>query len=392
MLATRWRECGDENAALQLLTSHLRLVAKISMDYRRYGLPTSDLISEGNVGLIQAMKRFDPDRGIRFSTYAVWWIKASILDYIMRSWSLVKIGTTVNQKKLFFNLSKAKRRISALQQGDLDPEKVTLIANELGVAERDVVEMNQRISRDVSLNVRMNQEGNSAEWQDTLVEEGASQETSLAETEETETRRRALSEALTVLNDRERRIFEGRRLVDPPLPLDDLAVKCCISRERVRQIEAMAFQKVRRAAHVASARRRDSRKTSPAERAQPKLNELAQEAPSRNDCYMAARARGDDSRCRSGVHAGVCAVPPATAHNLKESAMNAHVGQPKIAPAKLQHHVIYVSDLKRSKDFYMKLFDLQFSALDLPIQARRCAYPIRKCISLALASITTTFA
>jgi RNA polymerase sigma-32 factor len=176
----------------------------------------------------------------------------------------------------------------------LDPEQVTIIANELGVAERDVVEMNQRISRDVSLNVPMNQEGDSAEWQDTLVEEGASQETSLAETEESETRRRALSEALTVLNDRERRIFEGRRLVDPPLPLDELAVECCISRERVRQIEAMAFQKVRRAAHVASARRRGSRKASPAERAQPRL--VAQEAPSRNDCCMAVRARGDAIR------------------------------------------------------------------------------------------------
>jgi RNA polymerase sigma-32 factor len=279
VLAMRWRECGDENAALQLLTSHLRLVAKVSMDYRGYGLPTSDLISEGNVGLIQAMKRFDPDKGIRFSTYAVWWIKASILDYIMRSWSLVKIGTTVNQKKLFFNLSKAKRQISALQQADLDPEKVTLIANELGVAERDVVEMNQRISRDVSLNVPMNQEDDSAEWQDTLVEEGSSQETSLAETEESETRRRALSVALTVLNDRERRIFEGRRLMDPPLTLDDLAVECCISRERVRQIEAMAFQKVRRAAHVARARRRESPKTLPGERAKPTLNEPAQEAP-----------------------------------------------------------------------------------------------------------------
>jgi RNA polymerase sigma-32 factor len=314
VLATRWRECGDENAALQLLTSHLRLVAKISVDYRRYGRPTSDLISEGNVGLIQAMKRFDPDRGIRFSTYAVWWIKASILDYIMRSWSLVKIGTTVNQKKLFFNLSKAKRRISALQQGDLDPEQVTIIANELGVAERDVVGMNQRISRDVSLNVPMNQEGDSAEWQDTLVEEGASQETSLAETEESETRRRALSEALTVLNDRERRIFEGRRLVDPPLPLDELAVECCISRERVRQIEAMAFQKVRRAAHVASARRRGSRKTSPAERAQPRLNELAQEAPSRNDCCMAARARGD------AIRDAKAACTPAFARSVTASA------------------------------------------------------------------------
>jgi len=290
-LAMRWRESGDESAALQLLTSHLRLVAKISINYRRYGLPTSDLISEGNVGLIQAMKRFDPDKGIRFSTYAVWWIKASILDYIMRSWSLVKIGTTVNQKKLFFNLSKAKRRICAVQQGDLHPEKVTLIANELGVAERDVVEMNRRISRDVSLNVPMNQEGDSVEWQDTLAEEGANQETSLAETEESETRRRALCVALTVLNDRERRIFEGRRLMDPPLTLDDPAVECCISRERVQQIEAMAFQKVRRATHVASARKRDSLETSPVECAQAKLNELAQEAPPRNGCYMDAACR-----------------------------------------------------------------------------------------------------
>jgi len=254
MLAVRWREGGDGSAAHQILTSHLRLVAKIAMAYRRYGLPTSDLISEGNIGLLQAIKRFDPDKGVRFSTYAIWWIKAAIKDYIMRSWSLVKMGTTANQKKLFFNLPKAKRRLSALQDGDLRPDQVTLIAKELGVTERDVVEMNRRLSGDLSLNVSVNEDDDSVEWQDRLVEEGSDQESHLAEIEEYETRRTALGLALTVLDDRERHIFESRRLVDPPLTLEDLAMQFHISRERVRQIETRAFQKVQRAAHAASER------------------------------------------------------------------------------------------------------------------------------------------
>ena len=234
VLALRWRENGDGSAAHQLLTSHLRLVAKIAIAHRRYGLPTSDLISEGNIGLLQAIKRFDPDKGVRFSTYAIWWIKAAIKDYIMRSWSLVKMGTTGNQKKLFFNLPKAKRRLSALQDGDLRPDQVTLIANDLGVTERDVVEMNRRLSGDV--------------------EEGSDQESRLAESEEYETRRTALGLGLTVLDDRERDIFEARRLVDPPITLEHFAMQFHISRERVRQIETRAFKKVQRAAHAASER------------------------------------------------------------------------------------------------------------------------------------------
>jgi RNA polymerase sigma-32 factor len=254
MLAVRLRECSDGRAAHQLLTSHLRLVAKIASAYRRYGLPTSDLISEGNIGLLQAIKRFDPDKGVRFSTYAIWWIKAAIKDYIMRSWSLVRMGTTANQKKLFFSLPKAKRRLSALQDGDLRPDQVTLIARKLGVTEQDVVEMNRRLSGDLSLNVSVNEDDDSVEWQDRLVEEGSDQESHLAESEEYETRRTALGLALTVLDDRERHIFESRRLVDPPLTLEDLAMQFHISRERVRQIETRAVQKVQRAAHAASER------------------------------------------------------------------------------------------------------------------------------------------
>ena len=254
LLAVRWRERGDGSAAHQLLTSHLRLVAKIAIAYRRYGLPTSDLISEGNIGLLQATKRFDPDKGVRFSTYAIWWIKAAIKNYIVRPWSLVKMGTTANQKKLFFNLPKAKRRLSALQDGDLRPDQVTLIANDLGVTEQDVVEMNRRLSGDVSLNVSVNEDDDSVEWQDRLVEEGSDQESHLAESEEYEARRTALGLALTVLHDRERHIFESRRLVDPPLTLEDLAMQFHISRERVRQIETRAFKKVQRAAHAASER------------------------------------------------------------------------------------------------------------------------------------------
>jgi RNA polymerase sigma-32 factor len=258
MLASRWRERGEASAAHRLVTSHLRLVANIAVGFRGYGLPISDLISEGNIGLMQAIKRFDPDMRIRFSTYATSWIKAAIHNYILRSRSLVRMGTTVNQKKLFFNLPKAKRRLTALQEGDLRPDQVTLIANELGVTEQEVVDMNRRMTGDVSLNAPVNNENNSIEWQDQLVEEGSNQELCLAETEESESRRNALGVALTVLNERERYIFEARRLIDPPLLLDELAMEFRISPERVRQIEVSAFEKVRKAARVACARRRDS--------------------------------------------------------------------------------------------------------------------------------------
>jgi RNA polymerase sigma-32 factor len=261
VLAARCRERDDGSDAHQLLTSHLRLVAKVAMGYRGYGLPISDLISEGNIGLMEAVKRFDPDRGFRFSTYATWWIKAAIKNYILRSWSLVKIGTTVNQKKLFFSLAKAKRRLSALQEGDLRPDQVTLIANELGVTKRDVIEMNRRLSGDISLNVPLNEGDASVELQDRLMEEGPDQEARLAEREESETRRAALGLALTVLNDRERYILKARRLRDPPLTLEELAGEFSISRERIRQIEERAFRKVQSAAHAATARRRHSATT-----------------------------------------------------------------------------------------------------------------------------------
>jgi RNA polymerase sigma-32 factor len=247
MLAKRWREHGDRDAAHRLVTSHLRLVAKIAMGYRGYGLPISEVISEGNVGLMQAVKRFEPDKGFRLATYAMWWIKAAIQEYILRSWSLVKMGTTANQKKLFFNLRKAKSRISALEEGDLRPDQVKLIAKRLGVTEQDVVDMNRRLGGDVSLNSPIREDGDSGEWQDWLVDEGASQEARLAESEEADNRRKALGEALTVLNDRERRIFEARRLADEPITLEDLADEFGVSRERVRQIEVRAFEKVQKA-------------------------------------------------------------------------------------------------------------------------------------------------
>ena len=195
-LAVRWRGRGDESAAHQLLTSHLRLVAKIAMGYRRYGLPISDLISEGNIGLMRAVRRFDPDKGARFSTYAVWWIKAAIQDYIVRSWSLVKMGTTLNQRKLFFNLGKAKHRLSALGEGDLRPDQVTLVAEGLGVSEKEVVEMNRRLSGDISLNAPLNEDGDSGEWQERLVDEASDQESRVAESDESEIRREALRVAL----------------------------------------------------------------------------------------------------------------------------------------------------------------------------------------------------
>jgi RNA polymerase sigma-32 factor len=247
MLAKSWREHGDREAAHRLVTSHLRLVAKIAMGYRGYGLPIAEVISEGNVGLMQAVKRFEPEKGFRLATYAMWWIKASIQEYILRSWSLVKMGTTANQKKLFFNLRKAKSKISALEEGDMRPDQVKLIARRLGVAEQDVIDMNRRLGGDASLNTPIRDEGDSGEWQDWLVDEAPSQERVLAESEELENRRKALGEALSVLNDRERRIFEARRLSDDTITLEELAEEFGVSRERVRQIEVRAFEKVQNA-------------------------------------------------------------------------------------------------------------------------------------------------
>src|SRR5262249_34645333 len=258
VLATRWREHGDRDAAHKLVTSHLRLVAKIAVGYRGYGLPISEVISEGNIGLMQAAKRFEPQKGFRFATYAMWWIKAAIQEYILRSWSLVKMGTTANQKKLFFNLRKAKSKISALEEGDLRPDQVELIAKRLGVTEQDVVDMNRRLGGDVSLNAPIRDDGNSGEWQDWLVDEESDQESRLAENEQLENRKKALDEALAVLAKRERRIFEARQLADDPITLEDLAVEFGISRERVRQIEVRAFQKVQRAVHIAMAQTRPS--------------------------------------------------------------------------------------------------------------------------------------
>jgi len=258
-LARRWREHGDADAAHKLITSHLRLVVKIAVGYRGYGLPIPELISEGNIGLMQAAKRFDPEQGFRFATYAIWWIKAAIHEYILRSWSLVKMGTTANQKKLFFNLRKAKSRIAALEEGDMHPDQVKLIAQRLGVTERDVVEMNRRLGGDVSLNAQMRDDPDSGEWQDWLVDEGsADQESRVVESEESENRKKALAEALSVLNARERRIFEARRLAEDPMTLHDLAAEFGISRERVRQIEARAFQKIQRAVQIAIAQMRPS--------------------------------------------------------------------------------------------------------------------------------------
>jgi RNA polymerase sigma-32 factor len=253
MLAKSWREHGDRDAAHQLVTSHLRLVAKIAMGYRGYGLPISEVISEGNVGLMQAVKRFEPDKGFRLATYAMWWIKAAIQEYILRSWSLVKMGTTANQKKLFFNLRKAKSKISALEEGDMRPDQVKLIAKRLGVTEQDVVDMNRRLGGDASLNAPIREDGDSGEWQDWLVDDSTSQESRLAESEQSDNRHKALGEALSVLNDRERRIFEARRLADEPSSLEELADEYGVSRERIRQIEVHAFEKVQKATRSAVA-------------------------------------------------------------------------------------------------------------------------------------------
>ncbi len=223
------------------------------MGYRGYGLPLGEVVSEGNIGLMQAVKRFEPEKGFRLATYAMWWIRASIQEYILRSWSLVKMGTTANQKKLFLNLRKAKSQISALEDGDLRPDQVQSIAKSLGVQPQEVVEMNRRLSGDASLNAPVREEGD-GEWQDWLVDEASNQETRLAESEESSNRSTALRQALTVLNDRERRIFEARRLVDDPITLEELSDEFGVSRERVRQIEVRAFEKVQAAVRSGVAR------------------------------------------------------------------------------------------------------------------------------------------
>ncbi len=247
MLAKSWREHGDRDAAHQLVTSHLRLVARIAMGYRGYGLPVGEVISEGNVGLMQAVKRFDPDKGFRLATYAMWWIRAAIQEYILRSWSLVKMGTTAAQKKLFFNLRKIKGQLKALEEGDLRPDQVKKIATQLGVTEEDVVSMNRRLAGDSSLNAPVRNDAESGEWQDWLVDDTMDQETALAESEERDNRRGMLNDALKGLNARERRVFEARRLAEEPLTLEELSAEFGVSRERIRQIEVRAFEKVQKA-------------------------------------------------------------------------------------------------------------------------------------------------
>jgi len=247
MLAKAWVEHGDSESAHKLVTSHLRLVAKIAMGYRGYGLPVGELIAEGNVGMMQAVKRFDPERGFRLATYAMWWIRAAIQEYILRSWSLVKIGTTAAQKKLFFNLRKIKGQIQAIEEGDLAPEQVSLIATKLAVPEQDVISMNRRLAApDNSLNAPVRLDGD-GEWQDWLVDETPDQETELAEREELAARRQLLAGALGLLNERERKILTERRLQETPTTLEDLSQEFGISRERVRQIEVRAFEKLQRA-------------------------------------------------------------------------------------------------------------------------------------------------
>ena len=253
MLAKRWREHDDPKAAHELVTSHLRLVAKIAMGYRGYGLPIGEIVSEGNVGLMQAVKRFEPDRGFRLATYAMWWIRASIQEYILRSWSLVKMGTTASQKKLFFNLRKVKSRISAFEESDLRPEHVDKIAHRLGVSKQDVIEMNRRMGGDASLNAPLREQGE-GEWQDWLVDDSVDQEHILVSQEESSNRHKALVGALDVLNPRERRIFEARRLSDDPITLEGLSEEFGVSRERVRQIEVRAFEKVQAAVRAGVAR------------------------------------------------------------------------------------------------------------------------------------------
>jgi RNA polymerase sigma-32 factor len=252
MLAKRWQEHEDAAAAQKLVTSHLRLVARIAMGYRGYGLPIGEVISEGNVGLMQAVKRFDPDKGFRLATYAMWWIRAAIQEYILRSWSLVKMGTTASQKKLFFNLRKAKSQLQALEEGDLRPDQVKQIATNLGVPEEDVVSMNRRLGGDASLNAPLRADSESGEWQDWLVDESPDQETTLVESEEMDRRREYLGAAMENLNDRERRIFTARRLADEPMTLEELSAEFNVSRERIRQIEVRAFEKVQKAVQKAA--------------------------------------------------------------------------------------------------------------------------------------------
>ena len=252
MLAKRWTEHADAGSAQKLITSHLRLVARIAMGYRGYGLPIGEVISEGNVGLMQAVKRFEPDKGFRLATYAMWWIRASIQEYILRSWSLVKIGTTAAQKKLFFNLRRMKGQIQALEEGDLTPEHVKTIATKLGVAEGEVVNMNRRLSGDSSLNAPIKADSETGEWQDWLADDTPDQEERLADREELDHRKAFLATALATLNDRERRIFEARRLSDPPATLEELSVEFKVSRERVRQLEVRAFEKVQEAVQTAA--------------------------------------------------------------------------------------------------------------------------------------------
>ena len=252
MLAKRWREDGDTDAAQELITSHLRLVARIAMGYRGYGLPIGEVISEGNVGLMQAVKRFEPERGFRLATYAMWWIRASIQEYILRSWSLVKMGTTAAQKKLFFNLRRAKSQLQALEEGDLKPEHVKTIATKFGVSEEDVVSMNRRLGGDASLNAPVRADSESGEWQDWLVDDAPDQEETLVQEDEMGRRKSYLSDALATLNDRERRIFEARRLAEDPITLEELSTEFGVSRERIRQIEVRAFEKVQKAVQGAA--------------------------------------------------------------------------------------------------------------------------------------------
>ena len=246
MLAKRWKEHEDPEAAHRMVTSHLRLVAKIAMGYRGYGLPIGEVISEGNVGLMQAVKKFEPDKGFRLATYAMWWIRASIQEYILRSWSLVKLGTTSAQKKLFFNLRKAKSKIGALEEGDLRPENVARIAHDLNVSESEVIDMNRRLSGgDASLNASVGSEGeSSSQWQDWLEDETADQATAYAESEELSTRRALLMRAMDTLNEREKHVLMQRRLQDEPVTLENLSEQYGVSRERIRQIEVRAFEKL----------------------------------------------------------------------------------------------------------------------------------------------------
>jgi RNA polymerase sigma-32 factor len=252
MLAKRYKEHGDPGAAQKLITSHLRLVAKIAMGYRGYGLPISEVISEGNVGLMHAVKRFEPEKGFRLATYAMWWIRAAIQEYVLRSWSLVKIGTTAAQKRLFFNLRKVKGQIAALEDGSLHPDQIKQIATTLNVTENDVVEMNARLSGDASLNSPMRADEGSSEWQDWLVDDTPSAETTLGNSEEYEERMGLLTQAMDVLNERERAIFQARRLQENPATLEELAQQYDVSRERIRQIEVRAFEKVQEAVREAA--------------------------------------------------------------------------------------------------------------------------------------------